>query len=244
MLGTAAPPLVRADAPPELIAVVSELLAKDPHARPADAATVAQRLDTLRRQAVPPEEPAAPSTVDASGAPPAFDDFARATPPPSPTAPLPHGKPILVFGPKAPSWRTGRKALLSAAAGVVALLAAAGAVLLVSQPDELADPTPPAQTATAGPAPSPTPAGRLELADPTDRGDVVELSWRSSEPMDFAVVVAAEGERAKVLFVQRNTSHRVPVDPVRRYCFRIQGTDGTHVVESEAKPIRGARCVT
>ncbi|WIX76387.1 hypothetical protein QRX50_33660 [Amycolatopsis carbonis] len=34
----------------------------------------------------------------------------------------------------------------------------------------------------------------------------------------------------------------VPVDPVRKYCFQIQGTDGVEVYFSRPVPVRGAVC--
>lgn len=296
VLGTAVPPLVRPDAPAELVALVSELLAKEPDARPADAATVAERLDTLRRR-VPSAEAATPaqtatdsSTMDRA----AFDDFAGSDdfvgsdnpapvpakpstsapepplapqPPPalSPeplpvpvpvpeslpealpsrvpeSVPLPSGQPILVFGPEGRRWRRSRILLLTAGVGVAAVVVVTTA-LVVNRPDELIVPMPPDQSAAASRPAGAGVASRIELADPTDRGNVVELSWRSSEPMDFAVVVAGEGEPTKVLLAQRNTTFRVPVDPVRKYCFQVQGSDGVRVLESEAKPVRGAKCV-
>jgi hypothetical protein len=252
VLGTPVPPLAVPDAPPDLVMLVSELLAKDPHQRPADAVSVAQRLDVMRQRAAQPEAEAA--QPDAEAAQPdaeAAQPDAEATPPDAPgpegspqQAPLPHGKPILVFGPTKSSGRARRGALLSAAVAVAALLAVAAALLVARQPDERAVSAPPAGTGTPTPTPTSARDMRLELADPTDRGNVVELSWHSSEPLDFAVIVAAEGEPAEVRVVQRATSYRVRVDPVRKYCFQIQGSDGVHVLESEAKPIRGARCAT
>jgi hypothetical protein len=129
------------------------------------------------------------------------------------------------------------------AAGGLSLVAVAAVLLMLNRPGELAvPPAPPPVVATSA---SPTPARvvHLELTDPVDRGNVVELSWRSTEPLDFAVVVAEEGERAKVLLAKRATTYRVPIDPVRKYCFLIQGSDGLQVYESQPKPIRGARCV-
>ncbi|MFY1688265.1 serine/threonine protein kinase [Plantactinospora sp. WMMB782] len=177
---------------------------------------------------------ACPSTDDA-----ALDDFAGAQPAGSVTDPPP-GEPIVAVGSAPPARRPRRAALLAGAAGVTLL--ATSAALLVDRPAELT--VPPPGPAVAGDRPPTPPAVRLELSAATDRGNVVELSWRSSEPMDFAVVVAVEGERARVLLARRETSYRVPVDPVRRYCFRVQGSDGARVVQSEARAIRGANCLT
>lgn len=129
------------------------------------------------------------------------------------------------------------------ALAVLSALAVAAVLVLVNTPDELDVAAVPPQIGAPG---LPSPSGRavqLDLNDPVDLGDHVELSWRSSEALDFAVIVAAEGERSTTVLVQRNTSHRVPVDPVRKYCFLVQATDGNKVYESQAKPIRGANCV-
>jgi hypothetical protein len=157
-------------------------------------------------------------------------------------APRPDGEPILVFGPdrRRRSWRRP-PVLASATAGALALLALVVTAVLLREP---ADPvTPPAQLGGAGPTAAPTRAVQLELIDPVDRGNVVELSWRSSEPLDFAIIVAAEGKPTETVFVHRNTSYRLPVDPVLRYCFLIQGVDGVGVYETAPKPIRGANCL-
>jgi hypothetical protein len=82
----------------------------------------------------------------------------------------------------------------------------------------------------------------LELADPADRGDVVDLSWRASEQMTYAIVVAGDGLPTRTVVVQQATSYSMPVDPVRKYCFQIQGADGVGVYSSAPKPIRGAKC--
>jgi eukaryotic-like serine/threonine-protein kinase len=241
VLGTPVPPLHRADLPPGLAELVSELLAKDPQARPVDAAMVAGRLDALYAAIVPPDEPADEPTAE-----PSFDDFAasRASEAePERPAPRPQGEPILVFGPKQPLRRLPRPSVL-AGAGALSLLAVVAVLLLLNRPDELTVPTAPPPVATSTVAPTSTRAAvRLELTDPTDRGNFVELSWRSSEPLDFAVIVAGEGEQAKTLFAHRNTSFRVPVDPVRKYCFLIQATNGQEVYSSAPKSIRGASCV-
>ncbi|WP_116104265.1 MULTISPECIES: hypothetical protein [Amycolatopsis] len=129
------------------------------------------------------------------------------------------------------------------ALAVLSALAVAAVLVLVNTPEELDVAAVPPQIGSPGVPSAPERAVQLDLDDPVDQGDHVELSWRSSEALDFAVIVAAEGERSTTVLVQRNTTHRVPVDPVRKYCFLIQGTDGPHIYESQAKPIRGANCV-
>lgn len=219
VLSAPTPTLDRADLPPALGRLVSALLSKDPGTRPVDAATVAAQLDALMG-------------ADGSGTDPV----------PAPVPPRPQGDPILVFGPTPRPRRSVRVVRLLAATAVLSLLAAATLLLLDPSNDVTVSPAP-TRVAVPSASPVPTRAVLLELIDPVDRGSAVELSWRSSEPLDFAVIVAAEGEQTrKVFIVHRNTSFGVPVDPVRRYCFAIQGADGTHVYESAPKPIRGASC--
>ncbi|MEV4757335.1 protein kinase [Micromonospora sp. NPDC049559] len=201
--------------------------------------------DTTPVQPPPPDptavQPLAPGTTSAEptdAAPPAV------VPPTDPPGPRPQGEPILVFGAGDSSRRPGRRTVLLATTAALALLAVVAVPILRNRPAELAVAPAASPAATSTGAPTPTrPAVQLELADPVDRGNEVELSWRSSQPLDFGVVVAAEGEPAKVLLVRSGNSYRVPVDPVRRYCFQIQGSDSIEVYESQPKPIRGATCV-
>jgi hypothetical protein len=83
---------------------------------------------------------------------------------------------------------------------------------------------------------------QLELADPIDRGNVVELSWTSSADLQFGVDIAADGEETRTDYVEGATTYRVEVDPVRPYCFEIRGTDGLDFFYSAPKSIRGATC--
>jgi serine/threonine protein kinase len=246
VLDSLAPPPPRAGLPPELDELITALLAKDPAQRPRDAATVLGLLDALRSPAAAAEN--SPSAAEnspsgpPSGAAPEHPPLPEAE---EPSGPTPDGAPILIFGPERRSPRRLTRvslALVLAAAAVVALIVVTTA-LLADRPDELTVPPVPTRAEASAPAaPVPTRAVQLELAEPVDRGNYVELSWRSSEPLDFAVIVAAEGEKAKAVFVQRSTTYRVEIDPVRRYCFLIQGADGVTTYESPPKAIRGATC--
>jgi eukaryotic-like serine/threonine-protein kinase len=148
-----------------------------------------------------------------------FDDFPPSAPEPTRT-PRPR--------------RTGL--VLGGVAGV-AVLAAAFVVLRLEKPAPAA---PPPTTSTAA-APGQQ-AVQLELDDPVDKGKSVELTWRSSDELDFAVIVATEGQQQDPVFTQRNRTAVIPVDPLRPYCFQIQGTNRLQVWESQPKPIRGAVC--
>jgi hypothetical protein len=242
-----APPVRREDVPPALTDLIATLLAKDPADRPPGAAWVVARLDALPG--------AGPGTgVDAgTGAGPGARPGAGTGPgtgaggrdpggqgePPADT-PRPRGEPILVFGPRRRSRWLPRPKVLAAAAAV----AVAGLLFWLNRPDDLEMPAMPEPGASpAAAAPSATrPAVLLELADPTDRGNVVDLAWRSSEPLNYAIVVAAEGEPSQIILAQLATSYSVPVDPVRKYCFKVQGTNGVDVYGTAPKPIRGAVC--
>ncbi|WP_115945079.1 serine/threonine protein kinase [Amycolatopsis thermalba] len=311
-------PMERADLPPGVGQLVAALLARDPDARPLDAATVAARMGAafgeralgirpafddfgtapgggpfggppqggspsggqvphpppgrpiaqvpqaplappvapLRPQApVGPAPsgaawPAGPSSTGqrrSAGPPPTGPlPAAHAAPPPAgPPAPARTalGRPLVEYGPGDRPRRARRTSSVLVALAVLSALAVAAVLVLVNTPEELDVAAVPPQIGSPGVPSAPERAVQLDLDDPVDQGDHVELSWRSSEALDFAVIVAAEGERSTTVLVQRNTTHRVPVDPVRKYCFLIQGTDGPHIYESQAKPIRGANCV-
>ncbi|HEV7973970.1 serine/threonine protein kinase [Amycolatopsis sp.] len=232
VLGTPVAPLSRPDLPRGLAELVGALLAKDPAARPADAGAVAAQLGAMF---------AAPSIVER---PEGFDDFASA-PPPSP-APRNLGQPLAVSGPRKPErTTTGRTGLVLAVAGTVAVLAVAAVLLIRNDPAEMA--IPPASVNTAPPVPVPTssaaPVVQIELMEPADRGNSVDLAWRSSDDqMDYAVIVAGDEIPQKTLLAQRNHTLSVPVDPLRKYCFSVQATNGLTLAESSPKPIRGATC--
>lgn len=140
--------------------------------------------------------------------------------------------------PEQPHRRLVRYDLLAGIALVLALLALVPLLLLRSDPDEMSS-TP--KLPTAGGA---DPAGdvTVELAQPTDLTDKVRLDWKATRDLDFAVVVAAEGESTRVLLAERNHSMTIDVKPGLKYCFLVQASDGDQVYESEPQPLRGATC--
>lgn len=176
------------------------------------------------------------------------DDFAATQPPATqapatqPPAPLPPLKPAAtVFNVEGTRTRRGvRYELLVGAALVLGLVALVAVYLMptgagpdAASPGQTPSPAPDIPTATAV---------DLELRDPVDRTDQVELAWTSSATLEFAVVVAADGRETETLLAHRNLEFTVPVEPGRRYCFLIRGTDGSQLYESTPKPIRGAVC--
>ncbi|MGI5212367.1 protein kinase domain-containing protein [Plantactinospora sp. CA-290183] len=135
--------------------------------------------------------------------------------------------------------RATRYALVAGCAVLVGVLVWVLARLLTGDPQEIAA-TPPQVVATPGSGVS---APGVELDAPGDGADKVKLTWRSGGgELEFAVVVAEEGEPTRVLPAGRDRSMTVPVEPGRRYCFLVQATDGTRVYESAAVPLRGATC--
>jgi hypothetical protein len=139
--------------------------------------------------------------------------------------------------PEQPHRRLIRYDLLAGAALLLALLALVPLLLLRDDPDEISS-TPRVPQAGADPAAQVT----VELAEPTDLTDKVQLNWKATRDLDFAVVVAAEGESTHVVLAQRNHAMTVDVEPGRKYCFLIQATDGDQVYESDPQPLRGATC--
>jgi eukaryotic-like serine/threonine-protein kinase len=218
------------DVPAELSTVVASLLAKDPGQRPPDAAAIADLLTSMRRT-----NPTVAADVGESGPP----RTARVIAPTLPATPVAIAKPSQGERERA---RYGR--LIAITAGV-ALVASVPVVLSRTDDAPPAGP-PPAQNSPAAPAPDQTRAVQLELDPPTDHGSYVDLVWRSAEDLDFAVVVAADGQdQPEVILANRNRTLRVPVDPRRKYCFTVRATNNRAdrpVYESQPKPIRGASC--
>lgn len=141
--------------------------------------------------------------------------------------------------PGQPNRRAVRYDLLAGAALLLALLALVPLLIFRGDPEEMSN-VPKVPSAGGG-----DPAGRVtvELAAPVDMTDKVQLSWKANRELDFAVVVAAEGEKnPQVVLAQRDLSTTVEVEPGRKYCFMIQGTDGDDVYESKPQPLRGATC--
>lgn len=174
-----------------------------------------------------------PALADGSAAP-------RASAPASPTSTPAWGAPRLE--PDASAGDTKRSTRWRVWAGVAGgALAGALSVLLVvlfaTEPDELA-------TSRREPADGGAVVGdvRLELSPPVDEKNRVKLQWRSTRQLDFAVVVAGEGKKAKVLLAQHRNEMTVDVEPGLKYCFMIQGTDSDRVYESRPVPLRGATC--
>ncbi|WP_236796596.1 protein kinase [Amycolatopsis sp. GM8] len=221
VLRSPVPAINRADVPIGLSTVVARLLAPDAANRPSGAAWVAEQLAGML-----PADPS-PSISGAAPVAPEFDDFV-----------VPADDPV-----QRPT-RSRRPYFLAGAAVVAAGLVGAAVLLAQQGSGELHTtprlPPPPAQE-TPSSAAAPV---RLNLADPVDLGNQAQLSWtvEGEQVLDYAVIVAGEGEPNRTLLAQRNHSLTVPIDPVRKYCFELQATDSNQVWTAPPKAIRGATC--
>lgn len=186
------------------------------------------------------EEPPPPPAVE-EPEPPAFgDDFGE--PQPVPAMPAPYDP-----APPPAKKRSIPYGLVVAAAAVFAAIAIPLVLLLQATPPELKTTPRALPDSTSSPSAKPAKDVKLELSNPTDLGNQVQLSWTTTATnMDFAVVVAQENGPTSVLLAKRARTINVQVDPARKYCFQIQGVDSSTsdvtVYESQPKPLRGAIC--
>jgi eukaryotic-like serine/threonine-protein kinase len=120
------------------------------------------------------------------------------------------------------------------AAAIMVVTAVVLAVILWPRP------TPARTAATAEPGPKPV----IDLAEPADLTDRVELTWTATDDrLFFAVHYWPEGEEGDTAQVGQKNTTTVPVEPGRKYCFLVRGTNGEdEVVESQARGIREAVC--
>ncbi|MFC5058579.1 protein kinase domain-containing protein [Saccharothrix xinjiangensis] len=134
--------------------------------------------------------------------------------------------------------RTGRLVPALGVVGALALLAAAPFVLLRDDPP----PTKPGTPAVDTPA-GRTPLGSIEWEAVEDNTDSVRLSWRGEPRLSYVVIVAPDGLPNSATVELRGHTTEVRVEPGRKYCFEVRGTDGDGIVVSEPRGIREAVCV-
>ncbi|NUT99723.1 MAG: serine/threonine protein kinase [Saccharothrix sp.] len=150
--------------------------------------------------------------------------------------PARRSSPVSAEVPEAPARPARRRRYRVAAA--TAVPAAVLAVVLVPRatPEPPPATTPPQVTDAAQP--------RVELAEPTDLGDQVTLTWTSNDDrLYFAVKFWAEGEPSRTEPVGFGHTKTLTVDPARRYCFLVRATKGEEpIYESETVYLRGAVC--
>lgn len=228
------------DVPPALSALLLRMMAKEPDARPDAAAVVAEFEALLAGAGAVPED-----ELD-------FDDFrdelAAGRSVPLAVVEAPKKKPPKPPREKAAGGGKSRKPLLLGAGAAIALIAVLPVVFRPGGGDDTADR--PAHSASTVPVstPSPTPAHpkqvTIKLNPPVDKGTSVVLTWSSPKQLTYAVIVAEQGgKRAQPTIVGPRTSLTVQVSSGLKYCFLVQGTDGSPALfESTPMPIRGATC--
>jgi serine/threonine protein kinase len=246
------------DVPPALSRLLLRMMAKDPDVRPEAAVVVTEFEALLAGAGTPPED-----DLD-------FDDFrdelaaGRSTPVAvvqAPKKPQKKAKPA----PRPEPGRPSRKPLLLGAGAAIALVAVVPVVFGQGDgsTDDRTEPPPvsvattvpsttvPSTTVpstTAVPPPATTPTGTparptITLNPPVDNGTSVVLTWSYPKPLTYAVVVAEQGaEEPQTTFVGTRTTFTVKVTGGLKYCFLIQGSDGSTLVPSARVPIRGATC--
>jgi serine/threonine protein kinase len=181
------------------------------------------------RQLLPtPPEPVHQGALSDGG----FDDFGT----------VPKATPVQPRKPGKRAIRVRRDVVIGGS--VLAGLVAIGLVILLpGDPPELNTTPRLPPVAGANPTVSAGDNAHLVLDDPTDLGDQVVLNWTSSPgDLDYAVVIAAQGRPNRVLLADREHTKTIAVDPLAKYCFLIQATNGSQVFQSAPKPIRGAVC--
>ena len=230
------PPIEVPGVPPALSELIRRLLAKDPADRPQDSAAVAESLEKLHRASI--------GQVEVE-----FDDFAGPAPA-QPPVPAPGRTLVRTFDEAAPPRRDSKLPHIGWRPAVLAALAVAVAGV-IAVPMITAQKSPQTGTPVAAAASSagtttttPAPNVNLALATPTDLGTKIQLTWSADGDLDFAVVVGGERMTPMVLVANRDHTMSVPVDPARKYCFQIRGTDGTHIYQTAPVPIRGAICTS
>jgi hypothetical protein len=179
-----------------------------------------------------------------------FDDFRDELAAARVTAPV-HQQPKPTFVKRAKSRKRPPTGLIIGAAAAVALVAV---VLVMLQPgnDRSHQTVPGTQVAPVTlstiplstiPTQTPPPAVRLELKPAQDNGTSVVLRWSSTKPLDYAVFMAEQGGKApQTSYRGSGTSLTVAVQPGLKYCFEVQGTDGSFTYSSQPIAIRGATC--
>jgi hypothetical protein len=236
---------------PDLMALLTRLMAKDPAHRPADADDVAvaiARFCTPQTAGTSPRSRPSPAITTGTGIravqaetagrdlvrePAMAGDATRLRP----RERIDDAAPV----PARPSRRGPAVALVASALALTA--AAALGIMELSTGTPVAGPS-----ATSPPSFAATPvrvagSAAIVLAVPKDEGTVIELTWTGPPRLDYNVVISPVGGRATNVLVYRATTYRASVDPATAYCFLIQGTDGQRTMQSDAVGIRGAACV-
>ncbi|MCT2585889.1 protein kinase domain-containing protein [Actinophytocola gossypii] len=264
------PPAQATPEAPETQALPTSLKAPEPPAQPTPPEPLEPPAQTTLPEtseppaSTPPEAPE-PEAAEppARPTPQASEPTAGPTPPQAPAEDPFEPRPVVVEGPahSEPFVRVGhpvaappdpwavstptetdhRKLRYDLVAGAGLLLLVLGFVLVMALRSE------PEGLEVTAREPASTDAASsdvvVELAEPTDLVDHVELNWTGSHTMTYAVVIAEEGKsEPKVDLVGSVTSMTVEVEPGQQYCFQIQATTSERTYESKVRALRGATC--
>ncbi|QYN35494.1 serine/threonine protein kinase [Pseudonocardia sp. DSM 110487] len=205
--------------------LVSAMLAKDPAERPGlsvIADELAQLGDDLAQTHALPAVAAGP-VVD-----PGADELTVPAPGPPPTP--------TVTPTAAPGHHRRSRGPLVIGAAVAAALIVVGGVLIS---------TIGASRTNDSPLPATSPSGvpAINLAPPDPLGALAtRLSWSGTPGLTYTVVVTRQGEGPRDEPAGDATTLTVATEPAAAYCFRVRGTDGRQVVESNVQRLRDAMC--
>jgi serine/threonine protein kinase len=134
------------------------------------------------------------------------------------------------IAPPAPVGPPRSRRLLVGGLGLLVLLAVV--LVLVLHNNSGARAALPPVTITAG----------IDLAPPQDLTNHIVLNWTSRRTLTFAVVVEEDGRPNRYPVAGQNHTMTVPVDPARKYCFVIRGSDVNGIYLSRPAAVRGATC--
>ncbi|MGW6282651.1 serine/threonine protein kinase [Kribbella sp. NPDC055071] len=242
---------------------VAAPIAPPPPVQPTPSALSTQEFDDF---AAPPFNPAdfasTPHPPPAAVTPPTaagpavtspevgeFDDFAGipVVQPVVPVAPVAAAQGARPVAGTKTRWRPRRELVIAAAASI-AVLAVTPVILHASHGSGAQQAAPatsaPTDAGAGTPGAGTPPVVEIVLQAPQDRHSFVVLNWKSSKPLDYAVFMAEQGGKGgpKTTYRGEGTTLTIPVSPGLKYCFEVQGTDGTATYVSSPKPIRGATC--
>jgi eukaryotic-like serine/threonine-protein kinase len=117
----------------------------------------------------------------------------------------------------------------------VTLLLAGGVLIWTVVASSTTGDAPPAATASGVPA--------ISLAPPDPLGALAtRLSWSGTPGLTYTLVVTRQGEGPRDEPAGEATNVTVATEPTAAYCFRVRGTDGQQVVESNVQRLRDAMC--
>jgi serine/threonine protein kinase len=214
--------------------LVSAMLAKEPAQRPElniVADELAQLGDDVTQPHAPPAALSEPpddagmdseKTVAISDAPPTSPEASVIGIP----APGPERSAPTVARSRAP-----RRLVVGATAS---LILAGGVLLSTVLASGATGDAPPAGTSGAP---------VINLAPPDPLGALAtRLRWSGTPGLSYTLVVTRQGEAPRDEPAGEATTRTVATEPTAAYCFRVRGTDGQQVVESNVQRLRDAMC--